>query len=99
MASMSSTRMIRCGTPTVPKDSPGSPSSRLYVRHLDRKLRIRQTDLGGIAGALAPSRYYAGVGQEAQVTWLGQLEVDRQPGGLQSAAFPHMAAREPSEFQ
>jgi len=58
----------------------------------------RQPDLGLVARRRTVGADHAGVGQQAEIAGGGPAP-DSRERALHSAALPHMAAREPSEFQ
>ena len=92
---MSSTRMTRCGTPTVanaiqrspgPELEPQTPSGR---SGLAAEVEVRQPDLGLVARVRAAGLDHAGIGQQSEVAGRGELEEDRQPGAAERRVAAH----------
>ena len=83
-ASMSSTRMTRCGTPTLAnaiQRSPGPSPARTPRRTVGRaSSKSGQPDLGLVARVRAAGLDHAGIGEQSEVARRGELEVDRRGG-------------------
>ena len=97
-ASMSSTRTTRCGTPTVPNASHCSPGD---ARQRQFPWQVQSGRLISASSAWAARDHpdHAGVGEKAELARRRPAPAPPTSRPLQSAALPHMAPWDPSEFQ